>query len=130
MNLKLKQTDFPRFEGSTGGWLSSANIEEKYAIIWTSKNDSLFELPTGGTARMNSGNNVAYFARKEQCLALGAQLRSFKITNYKIFRIYPPLDISLLHPFDGVFPEKVNQGRSPVGKQDASIGKNTNVVSP
>lgn len=129
MNLKLKQSDFPKFEGSTGGWLSAAKNEEKYVIIWTSKDASLFEMPTGGTAKMNAGNNVAYFARKEQCLALGSQLRGFKITNYKIFRIYPPLDITLLHPFDGVFPEKVNEGRSPVGKRDASIGRNPNPAS-
>ena len=129
MSIKLKQSDFPQFEGSTGGWLSAAKNEEKYVIIWTSKDSSLFELPTGGTARMNSGNNVVYFSRKEQCLALGAQLRGFKITNYKIFRIYPPLDITLLHPFDGVFPEKVNEGRSPVGKKDASIGLNPNPAS-
>ena len=75
---------------------------------------------------MNSGKNLIYFARKEQCLALGAQLRGLKISNYKIFRIYPPLDIALLHPFDGVFPEKVNQGRLPVGKRDSSIGGNPN----
>ena len=28
MNLKLKQSDFPKFEGSTGGWLSAAKNEE------------------------------------------------------------------------------------------------------
>lgn len=126
MKIMLKQSDFPTFEGSTGGWLTSAKTEEKYIITWTSKDKNYFELPTGGTAIMNVGNNLAYFARKEQCLALGSQLRGFKITNYKIFRIYPPLDISLVHPFDGVFPEKVNEGRSPVGKRDTSIGGNPN----
>ena len=116
--------DFIKFEGSTGGLLRSAYVEEMYAIIWQSKEPFFFELPTGGTAQMNSGKNVSYFARKEQCLALGTQLRGFKISNYKIFRIYPSRDISLLHPFDGVFPEKVNQGRLPVGKIDGSIGGN------
>jgi len=38
---------------------------------------------------MNSGRNLAYFARKEQCLALGAQLRTFKLNDYKIYRIFP-----------------------------------------
>lgn len=126
MSLNIKQDDFPKFEGSTSGWLGAAKSEEKYIIIWTSKDASLFEMPTGGTARMNVGSNVAYFARKEQCLALGAYLRSFKITDYKIFRIYPPSDITLLHPFDGVFPEKANQGREPVNKRDNPIGKNPN----
>jgi photosystem I subunit 2 len=129
MNIKLKQSDFPTFEGSTGGWLTSAKTEEKYVIIWKSNDNFYFELPTGGTAIMNKGNNIAYFNRKEQCLALGSLLRGFKINNYKIFRIYPPLDISLLHPFDGVFPEKVNEGRSPVGKRDNSIGGNPNPAS-
>ena len=134
--MSLLQNEFPKFEGSTGGWLSSATKEEIYAISWTSPTASLFELPTGGTAEMNTGSNLAYFARKEQCLALGSQLRKFKITNYRIFRIYPGKNteidtfisnlkdidtqidtskseavINLIHPYDGVFPEKVNEGR-------------------
>ena len=59
-----------------------------------------------------------YFARKEQCLALGTQLRTkFKprIEDYKIYRIYPGGDMEFLHPADGVFPEKVNEGRAMVG---------------
>ena len=34
MTLNL-QTPFPTFGGSTGGWLRSAEVEEKYAITWT-----------------------------------------------------------------------------------------------
>ena len=30
-----KQLHFPTFEGNTGGWLRSAEVEEKYAITWT-----------------------------------------------------------------------------------------------
>jgi photosystem I subunit 2 len=120
----LKQSDFPTFEGSTGGWLSSAKTEEKYVITWQSKANHFFELPTGGTAIMNNGKNVAYFSRKEQCLALGTLLRSFKINDYKVFRIYPPLGISLVHPFDGVFPEKVNKGRLPVGTRNIACANN------
>jgi photosystem I subunit 2 len=51
-----------------------------------------FELPTGGAAEMNEGENIMYFSRKEQCLALGTQLRTkFKprIEDFKIYRIYP-----------------------------------------
>ena len=42
MTLNL-QTPFPTFGGSTGGWLRAAEVEEKYAITWTSikKNKSL-----------------------------------------------------------------------------------------
>ena len=63
-------------------------------------------------------------ARKEQCLALGTQLRKFKITDYKVFRIMPKGETTLLHPNDGVFPEKVNAGREAVGSVDRNIGSN------
>ena len=78
---------------------------------------------------MNSGENIMYFARKEQCLALGTQLRTnFKprIEDYKIYRIFPGGDTDFLHPADGVFPEKVNEGRAMVGHNPRRIGENTN----
>ncbi len=117
----------PKFGGSTGGLLSAAETEEKYAITWTSSKEQVFEMPTGGAAIMNEGENLLYLARKEQCLALGTQLRTKfkpKIQDYKIYRIYPSGEIQFLHPADGVFPEKVNEGRSFNGKVDRSIGKN------
>ncbi|WP_013323038.1 photosystem I reaction center subunit II PsaD [Gloeothece verrucosa] len=117
----------PKFGGSTGGLLSKANLEEKYAITWTSPKEQVFELPTGGAAIMNEGDNLLYLARKEQCIALGGQFRSKfkpKIDNYKIYRIFPNGEIEYLHPADGVFPEKVNEGRAYNGKKDRSIGKN------
>ena len=46
-------------------------------------------MPIGGAAIMRNGENLLYLARKEQCLALGTQLRTFKINNYKIYRIFP-----------------------------------------
>mgnify|MGYP000467995335 CR=1 FL=1 len=67
-----------------GGWLRAAEVEEKYAITWTSKKEQIFEMPTGGAAIMRNGENLLYLARKEQCLALGTQLRTFKINDYKI----------------------------------------------
>ncbi len=132
MNLSSKY--FPEFGGSTGGYLQSAEQEEKYIITWTSKADSeenrIFEMPTGGAAIMNEGPNIAYFAKKEQCLALGKQLVSiFKIKDYRIFRLFANGEIQFLHPKDGVFPEKVNEGRLTVGKRDFSIGKNPNPSS-
>ena len=117
----------PKFGGSTGGLLTKAEIEEKYAITWTSSKEQVFEMPTGGAAIMNEGQNLLYLARKEQCLALGAQLRSnFKprIQDYKIYRIFPSGEIQYLHPADGVFPEKVNEGREYHGKKDRRIGQN------
>jgi photosystem I subunit II len=115
----------PIFGGSTGGLLSKADVEEKYGITWTSTKEQVFEMPTGGAATMISGDNLLYLARKEQCLALGGQLRTkFKISNYKIYRVTPKGDTTLLHPNDGVFPEKVNPGREFNGKVDRNIGSN------
>ena len=117
----------PKFGGSTGGLLTKAEVEEKYAITWTSPKEQVFEMPTGGAAIMNSGENLLYLARKEQCLALGTQLRTkFKprIQDYKIYRVFPNGEIEYLHPADGVFPEKVNEGRPFKGKIDRKIGDN------
>jgi photosystem I subunit 2 len=122
----------PKFGGSTGGLLSAADREEKYAITWTSSKEQVFEMPTGGAAIMNEGENLLYLARKEQCLALGTQLRTKfkpKIEDYKIYRIYPNGEVQYLHPADGVFPEKVNEGREFHGKKDRSIGKNPEPVT-
>nr|YP_011007060.1 Photosystem I reaction center subunit II [Phaeostrophion irregulare]WAM64347.1 Photosystem I reaction center subunit II [Phaeostrophion irregulare] len=119
----------PVFGGSTGGWLRSAEFEEKYVITWTSPKEQFFEMPTAGAALMLLGQNLLYLARKEQCLALGTQLRSLKIKDYKIYRIFPGGEIQFLHPKDGVFPETSNVGRTPIGKRDFSIGKNPNPAS-
>ena len=86
MTLNL-QTPFPIFEGSTGGWLRAAEVEEKYAITWKSSKEQIFEMPTGGAAIMKNGENLLYLARKEQCLALGTQLRTFKINNYTYYLV-------------------------------------------
>ncbi len=116
----------PLFGGSTGGLLTKAEVEEKYAITWTSPKEQVFEMPTGGAAVMREGQNLLYMARKEQCIALGGQqLRPLKITDYKIYRVFPDGETVLLHPKDGVFPEKVNQGRPYVNKVDHAIGENT-----
>ena len=126
-------TYFPEFGGSTGGWLQSAETEEKYVMTWVNNNkktapeDNIFEMPTGGAAIMKNGANLVYFARKEQCLALGKQLRTkFKINDYRVFRLLPSGEIQFIHPKDGVFPEKVNEGRIAIGKREFSIGKNPN----
>uniref|UniRef100_B8HXL2 Photosystem I reaction center subunit II n=1 Tax=Cyanothece sp. (strain PCC 7425 / ATCC 29141) TaxID=395961 RepID=B8HXL2_CYAP4 len=117
----------PLFGGSTGGLLSKATTEEKYAITWTSPVEQVFEMPTGGAAVMRQGDNLLYLARKEQCIALGGQqLRPKKITNYKIYRVFADGETVLLHPKDGVFPEKVNAGREAVNSVPRAIGENPN----
>lgn len=130
--MTLETNYFPEFGGSTGGWLQAAETEEKYVMTWTNESQvaNIFEMPTGGAATMKLGPNLVYFARKEQCLALGKQLRtSFKINDYRIFRLFPSNEIQFIHPKDGVFPEKVNEGRVAVGKREFSIGKNPNPAS-
>ena len=120
----------PTFTGSTGGWLRSAEVEEKYAITWPGINkEQIFEMPTGGAAIMQTGENILYLARKEQCLALATQLRTFKINFYKIYRLFPTGEVQYLHPKDGIFPEKVNPGRIPANNRNFSIGKNPNPAS-
>lgn len=127
INFKIPS---PTFGGSTGGWLRSAEIEEKYAITWNTKEENIFEMPTGGSAIMAEGDNLLYLAKKEQCLALSSQLKSnFKISNFKIYRIFPNGEVQYLHPKDGVFPEKVNDGRIGVGNIAHSIGQNDNPVN-
>jgi photosystem I subunit 2 len=124
MNLKMF---YPEFGGSTGGWLEAAEKEEKYVMTFTGQKKVIFEMPTGGAAIMKDGQNVVYFARKEQCLALAKQLKTnWKINDYRIFRIFPSGETQFLHPKDGVFPEKVNEGRIAIGKKEFSIGKNPN----
>ncbi len=114
----------PIFGGSTGGLLTKALVEEKYAITWTSSKEQVFEMPTAGAAVMREGDNLLYLARKEQCLALGTQLRTkFKI-DYKVYRVFPNGEIQYLHPADGVYPEKVNPGRVAVNSVARNIGKN------
>ena len=125
--MKLNvEPSFPIFGGSTGGWLRAAEVEEKYVITWISSKEHAFEMPTGGVAVMLIGENLLYLARKEQALALGSQLKKLKISDYKIYRLFPSGEIQFLHPKDGVFPEKVNPGRLPVNSRPFSIGKNPN----
>lgn len=116
----------PIFGGSTGGLLTKAEREEKYVITWTSPKEQFFELPTGGTAIMRQGQNKLELARKEYGIALGGQqLRAkFRINDYKIYRVYPNGETQMIHPSDGVFPEKVNQGRPLVRYVDRNIGRN------
>nr|YP_010851049.1 photosystem I reaction center subunit II(ferredoxin-binding) [Aphanocladia stichidiosa]WGH14005.1 photosystem I reaction center subunit II(ferredoxin-binding) [Aphanocladia stichidiosa] len=127
INFKMPS---PTFGGSTGGWLRSAEIEEKYAITWNTSKKNIFEMPTGGSAIMAEGDNLLYLAKKEQCLALSSQLKKkFKITNFKIYRIFPNGEVQYLHPKDGVFPENVNEGRIGIGNIKYNIGQNDNPVN-
>ncbi|XP_075473572.1 photosystem I reaction center subunit II, chloroplastic-like [Primulina tabacum] len=121
-------TPSPIFGGSTGGLLRKAQVEEFYVITWDSPKEQIFEMPTGGAAIMRQGPNLLKLARKEQCLALGTVLRSKYKIKYQFYRVFPNGEVQYLHPKDGVYPEKVNPGRSGVGVNLRSIGKNTSQI--
>lgn len=104
-------------------------MEEFYVITWDAKKEQVFEMPTGGAAIMRAGPNLLKLARKEQCLALLTQLRNKFKTDGQFYRVFPDGEVQYLHPKDGVYPEKVNAGRTAVGAKDRSIGKNTNPVA-
>merc|ERR1712226_868530 len=102
----------------------SKSTRERHAITWTAKEEFLFEMPTSGIAITNKGENLCYFRKKEQCIALSKQLRKMKIENFKIYRITKDGEVIFMHPADGVFPEKVNKGRVQVNGRPFSIGEN------
>ena len=119
----LDSPKFPMFEGNTGGYMSKST-RERHAITWTAKDQIKFEMPTGGYGIMNKGENLCYFRKKEQCIALGKQLRKMKIENYKIYRLKKDGTVIFMHPADGVFPEKVNKGRVQVNGRPFTIRSN------
>jgi len=119
----LESSMFPMYAGSTGGYISKAT-RERHAITWTAKAENQFEMPTGGIAIMNKGENLCYFRKKEQALMVGKQLRKMKIDNYKIFRVAKDGTVTFMHPADGVFPEKVNKGRVQVNGRPFTVYQN------
>jgi len=119
----LESPKFPLYMGAAGGYMSRAT-KERHAITWTAKSEEIIDFPTGVPAIMNKGENLAYFRKKEQCIAVGKELRKMKIENYKIYRIAKDGTVTFLHPADGVFPEKVNKGRVQVNGRPFTIGQN------
>merc|ERR1712039_550463 len=123
------KTPSPIFGGSTGGLMRKAQVEEFYVITWESKKESIFEMPTGGSAIMRQGPNLLKFARKEQCLALTTQLRTKFKTNSCFYRVFPNGEVQYLHPADGVWPEKVNKGRKGSNQNARRIGLNSQPIN-
>jgi hypothetical protein len=103
-------------------------VEEFYVITWDSKNEQIFEMPTGGAAIMRKGPNLLKLSRKEQCLALLTQLRTKFKTDGCFYRVFPNGEVQYLHPKDGVYPEKVNAGRGATNTNMRRIGQNANPV--
>jgi photosystem I subunit 2 len=121
--MKLnKYLDLSIFNKIVNDSRNSNENEEKYTISWTSSKEHIFELPIAGTTTMRLGENLLYFSRKEQCLALAALFKIFKITDLKIFRLFSSGKIQYLYPKDGIVPERVNKGRILVNYVPYSIG--------
>jgi photosystem I subunit 2 len=78
---------------------------------------------------MRKGPNLLKLARKEQCLALLNSMRAKNKINGCVYRVFPSGEVQYLHPKDGVYPEKVNKGRTGVNNNMRSIGKNVNAAS-
>jgi photosystem I subunit 2 len=106
--------------------LRKAQVEEFHVITWESKKEQIFEMPTGGAAIMREGPNLLKLSRKEQCLALLTQLRTKFKLNGCIYRVFPNGEVQYLHPKDGVYPEKVNAGRTGANENMRRIGQNVN----
>ena len=115
----------PKFIQSTGGMPPLAFVEERYGITWNSKSERGFELPTGGAGLMNEGDNVMYFARKEQCLALSRQFKNMKpaIKDFKVYRLIEGEEPLLVHSSDNK-PEKLEKTRLQVNTNMRTIGDN------
>ena len=78
---------------------------------------------------MRKGPNLLKLAHKEQCLALLNSMRAKNKINGCVYRVFPSGEVQYLHPKDGVYPEKVNKGRTGVNNNMRSIGKNVNAAS-
>jgi len=70
--------------------LTNEGAGSRKSITWTSPKEQVFEMPTGGSAIMRQ-QKTSWNWPKEYCIALGGQqLRTkFRITDYKIYRVYP-----------------------------------------
>ncbi len=79
LNLQIPS---PTFEGSTGGWLRAAEVEEKYAITWTSPKEQVFEIIS----------QFIYYNFTKVCLA--QKILNFKFT-HRYFNIYIQWALSL-----------------------------------
>ena len=78
-------------------------------------------MPTSGAAIMQNGETL-YLAKKEQCLALGINFVPY-LKSYTRFTVSSQIVKYSIYIQDGVFPEKVNEGRVGVGNVGYSIEK-------
>jgi len=119
----LESPKFPLFQGTTDGYLARST-RERHAITWVAKDERCFEMPTGGCAMMNKGDNLCYFRKKEQAIFLSKCLRKLKISDIKIYRIKKDGTVVFMHPLDGLWPENQTTGRPLVNWRPFPISGN------
>ena len=115
----------PKHIQSTGGMPPLAFVDERWGVTWTSKEEMPFELPTGGAGVMHEGDNVLYFARKEQCLALTRSLKKLKpgIKVYDVYHVVEGQEPILVHSSTNK-PEKMGKDRKQVNTNMRKINEN------
>jgi len=121
-------------------------LEKKdvYIVNWKSEIEHPLEMvTTGGFIQIQKGYNCIYLEKKEQGIAVINTLREFyKNVNCQMYvtkkaltvlPIYQSImdeyfeEMKYLYPTDGVFPEKVNAGRTRVNHLKISIGANLQI---
>merc|ERR1712176_80262 len=122
----LESPKFPSWIGSTDGYFSRAT-KVRHAITWVAKDEKAFEMPTGGGALMNKGDNLLYVKKKEQAIMLCKSLRKIKITDIKIYRIMADGTVIFMHPLDGLWPENQTSGRPLVNWRPFTCGANPQI---
>jgi photosystem I subunit 2 len=80
-------------------------------------------MPTGGAAIMRNGENLLYLARKEQCLALGTQLRTFKIIIIRFIEFSQVVKFNIYIRKMVYSLKKVNPGRTAVNSRASQLGR-------
>ena len=82
----------------------------------------------------NTLNNLYSLSLENSAETPGVILKLSEMMRYTIYdckssRVPVNSEVQYLHPKDGVFPEKLNEGRVGVGNVDHSIGKNLQPVN-
>ena len=127
LNLQIPS---PTFGGSTGGWLRAAETEENMLSLGQVKKSRFLRCLLVVLQLCKVEKIFFTLQKKSNVLHLEHNLSNlFKINDYKIYRIFPNSEVQYLHPKDGVFPEKLNEGRIGVGNVGYSIGKNPQPVN-
>ena len=93
------ETPSPIFGGSTGGWLRAAEVEEKYAITWTSPKEQIFEMPTGGAAIMRLRLRIIKFIEFSQVVKYNTCILKMAFSQKKLMK---DVSVKIINNFQSV----------------------------